>query len=312
MRELVTKLAEPGRWSYFGRSLARVWDQERRLCPNCGCPRTEIVKRKYLVTALARCMGCRILFRTPTDAPELNGAFYQSAYESGFTTDRPSEEDLERYRQTRFQGTPKDFSLWISVLRALGVDPGARVLDYGASWGYGTWQLAEAGYETVGYEVSRPRARYAREKMNVAVHDDLSAVQGRFDAVFSCHVLEHVPQPSAVIAWARGVLRPGGVFVAVTPNGSRGWMEASPRQYHRCWGQVHPFYLNDDFYGTTLGGSPKLLTSPPYDLAAIGAWDRETDVSLGVSGWELLLATVVGAMNRQATASEVRRGPSDD
>lgn len=42
---------------------------------------------------------------------------------------------------------------------------------------------------------------------------------GAFDGVFSVNVLEHVPEPAAVIAEAARVLEPGGRALFITPNG---------------------------------------------------------------------------------------------
>jgi len=47
---------------------------------------------------------------------------------------------------------------------------------------------------------------------------------GAFDAVFSINVLEHVPEPAAVLRESARVLRPGGLFLAVTPNGDVEWL----------------------------------------------------------------------------------------
>src|SRR5262249_48713421 len=148
----------------------------RNRCPNCSGRGEATVQRKYLVTRLVRCGSCKLLFRTPTDPPKFTDSFYQENYSRGFTTDYPAPEALARLVETSFVGSEKDIAGRIQVFNALGIQPGARVLDFGASWGYGTWQLRRAEFETVGYEIGRPRARYAREALKVPVVDAWSDV----------------------------------------------------------------------------------------------------------------------------------------
>ena len=56
---------------------------------------------------------------------------------------------------TRFAGEEKNYAGYIAVLHALGVAEGARMLDFGCSWGYGSWQLAQAGFAVEAFEISR-------------------------------------------------------------------------------------------------------------------------------------------------------------
>src|SRR5690349_3957887 len=109
------------RFNYLFRS-ARGWSNHaRRTCPNCGHARHQPVKRKYLVTALVRCENCQILFRIPTDVPSFAANFYQEEYQSGFTTDCPSAEELDKLKENRFVGSPKDFSSRLRLLEALSI-----------------------------------------------------------------------------------------------------------------------------------------------------------------------------------------------
>lgn len=47
---------------------------------------------------------------------------------------------------------------------------------------------------------------------------------GAFDGVFCVNVLEHAPDPAALVAEAARVLAPGGKFLAITPNGDAEWL----------------------------------------------------------------------------------------
>jgi phosphatidylethanolamine/phosphatidyl-N-methylethanolamine N-methyltransferase len=48
---------------------------------------------------------------------------------------------------------------------------------------------------------------------------DLPFSAARFDGVYAVNVLEHVPEPRGVVSQVARLLRPGGRFLAVTPNG---------------------------------------------------------------------------------------------
>ena len=198
---------------------------------------------------------------------------------------------------TRFKKTEKDFSSKIAMLKALGVKEGSRILDYGASWGYGTWQLREAGFEAIGYELSRPRARYAREMLNTPVKDDVNHLTGRFDVFFSSHVLEHLSSPLTAFEVAMRWLRPGGMIVALTPNGSEACRQANPDLYRTSWGRLHPLYLDDAFYLRHFRDHPIMLSSSPYfspyPLHDIQRWNKQTRLVLDLAQRELLVAILL-------------------
>ena len=261
-------------------------------CPSCGWPDSVVVDRKFLVTSLRRCRNCRLLFRAPTTTPEENAAFYQRSYRSGFTTDMPSDGELARYVDSGWAGTGGDYSVYIGVLQVVARPNGSRVLDFGCSWGYGTWQLRRSGFDAEGFEVSVPRAEFARNKLGLTVHTPSGGVSGLFDVFFSSHVLEHVPSVGKAIDFGMGLLRPGGLFVAATPNGSAGFRELSPTAWRKRWGFIHPNMLDDTFYRSYFAGGPILLASDPYPMAKLHAWaaaPRGVCVADQLRGAELLV-----------------------
>lgn len=213
-------------------------------CPNCASSEYDPIDRKFIVSALHRCRNCRLLYRVPGDDVVDSEAFYQDSYEQGFTTEMPSPARLQELIVTNFNNTEKFFGPRIDVLEALHISSGQHIFDFGCSWGYGSWQLMQAGYHVAAFEISRPRAQYAKEHLGVSLISQMPAsradageLAGSFDCFFSSHVIEHIPQPSKAFEYARILLKPGGLFVAFTPNGSLAWRAENPRAWHSSWGK---------------------------------------------------------------------------
>jgi SAM-dependent methyltransferase len=286
-------LAQKAYWTYLLRSLATCLRRSRRRCPCCGARSYDVVARKLAVTALVRCHACRLLYRIPTDPPGLGESLYQQNYTAGFYSDIPPREKLQELIATKFAGSKRDHADYIRVLRALGVAAGARVLELGASWGYGTWQLSQAGYETLGFEPGKARARIAGELLGVHVEDDLNKIGGPFDVLFSAHVLEHFSNPRDAFALAARFVKPGGLFVAFIPNGGLERMRVTP-EYHADWGMYHPVYLDHVFFRNAFPDTPLVLTTRPYGLERLRAWNRRESLVFDLIGAELLFVRAVG------------------
>jgi 2-polyprenyl-3-methyl-5-hydroxy-6-metoxy-1,4-benzoquinol methylase len=101
------------------------------------------------------------------------------------------------------------------------------------------------------------------------VHSSLLDVTGPFDIFFSSHVLEHVPSVREAIDFGFRILKPGGIFVAVTPNGSAEFRKNHPSAWHKLWGLVHPNFLDDIFYRSIFADNPIFLSSDPYPMQEI-------------------------------------------
>jgi 2-polyprenyl-3-methyl-5-hydroxy-6-metoxy-1,4-benzoquinol methylase len=270
-------------------------------CANCGSDKFVTIDTKYFVTSLRRCQACHLMYRTPPDNDHANYNFYQRAYRQGFTTDLPNQKSLQHLLKTKFAETEKSYHNYILVLRQLGLAPGARIFDYGCSWGYGSWQLKESGYRVLAYEISKPRARFANEQLGIQCVADISEadfkgpLRNSFDCFFSAHVLEHVPSPSRVIEFARLALRPGGFFVAFTPNGSDAFRRTNARGWHLLWGRVHPNLMDDHFYRHQFPANCLYLDSSPADLNLLSRFGRgeSTSDNVDLSGSELLCVAKV-------------------
>lgn len=248
--------------AYFLSSLARLTSPNALRCANCGSRRSEAVARKYGIFTLRRCTDCRLLFRAPVDPPGHGEEFYQEEYAEGVTTDMPSPEALEELKRSRFAGTNADYTARIELLRSLGLSEGARIFEFGCSWGYGAWQMAQAGFEVEAYELSRPRRTYAERNLEVRAHDRFPIeAENAFDAVFSAHVLEHVPSPETVLNEAFAMVKPGGLVITIVPNGGAEARQANPGAWMLAWGAVHPNMIDSEFLKRVFGDRPNALLS---------------------------------------------------
>jgi 2-polyprenyl-3-methyl-5-hydroxy-6-metoxy-1,4-benzoquinol methylase len=274
---------------YFSEALGAWISGKGNACPSCGSISHNIIDRKWLVTTLRRCPKCKLLHRAPCTPKEKQREFYQKTYEQGFTTDMPLDDELARLVEREFRNTPRDYTGYINLLWSLGVQRGAHILEFGCSWGYGAWQLMKAGFEIAAYEISQPRCQYARDKLGIRAHENLASIKEKYDVVFSAHVLEHVDSVESSISAQLERLRPEGLLVAITPNGSSVYRKTRPNDFHHLWGSVHPQLLDEQFLFHRFRGFEKIVSSLPCDKRPVFSTHETIDPSM-LKGWELFFA----------------------
>ena len=130
----------------------------------------------------------------------------------------------------------------------------SRVLDFGAGRG----KLEQMNFKGVaefvaGIDVEKDvfqnpyldEAKLLDLSTNRIPYDD-----NTFDLVFADNVMEHVPDPDTVFSEIRRVLRPGGVFLAKTPNK---WhyvptlARLTPLWFHRFYNKLRSRAESDTF-----------------------------------------------------------------
>ncbi|HEY0302174.1 MAG TPA: class I SAM-dependent methyltransferase [Rhizomicrobium sp.] len=132
--------------------------------------------------------------------------------------------------------------------RLLG--PGRRrLLDIGSGPGFFLKTAKNRGWDVMGIEPSRQAAAHARG-LGIEVAEGFfgpktAPALGRFDAVNLTNMLEHVPDPAAILLAARDVLEPGGVLCAGVPNDfSPFQIAAAATQATGEWWIAPPHHLN--------------------------------------------------------------------
>ena len=95
-----------------------------------------------------------------------------------------------------------------------------RLLDIGCGPGFFLKTAMARGWAGHGIEPSRQAAAHARE-LGAAVTEGFfgkDSALGLFDAINLTNVLEHVPDPIAILSAAPALLEPGGVLCVGVPN----------------------------------------------------------------------------------------------
>ena len=107
------------------------------------------------------------------------------------------------------------------IVRFLPARSGGRLLDVGCGNGSFLWLMSRLGWDVSGLEMDPQAAGVARQfagSIQCGRVEDLPDEEPCYDAITLSHVLEHMPDPAAVLLRLTRMLRPRGVLVSISPN----------------------------------------------------------------------------------------------
>jgi ubiquinone/menaquinone biosynthesis C-methylase UbiE len=172
--------------------------------------------------ALAKCPRCGVRFTVEVPSAEQIQGIYDEIYsEEGHY--RMLVDELRRHKETGTGGGGHYRSR--IFLDRYEPEPGDRLLDVGC--GAGTFMLnaQQRGWSVEGTDLSSTAVRASSDVhgLPVRVGDflDLDFEEGAYRAITAWEVFMHLPDPQAMLAKARRLLRPGGVVVLSVPNEGR-------------------------------------------------------------------------------------------
>lgn len=177
-----------------------------------GCPENE---RHRAQQGLVQCTVDRDYFPA-TFAGRLTTREFASGCNAGTWSDYANRE-IQRARAI------------VRTIRQITPLRGKRVLDMGSGYGGMLISMAEQGADVVGLDIDSERAQIGRKRladlgMKIPYHEadicapGMSERLGEFDVVVCQDVLEHVLDPTRVIASLCKMLRRGGVIYVQIPN----------------------------------------------------------------------------------------------
>jgi SAM-dependent methyltransferase len=161
--------------------------------------------------AIVRCRGCG--FGQPAALPALP-AFFDRLYDQRWSDRWIEGEHHARYKDAIFADI-------LSALARRLPPERRRLLDVGAHAGRFLAAARRAGWHAEGLELNPKTAAFAAEATGSPVHRGsvhTFDAGGGYDAVTLTDVLEHIPDPRAVLRRVARCLAPGGWVAVKVPN----------------------------------------------------------------------------------------------
>jgi len=209
------------------RPISRCWvcgggDLRRYYC--CRMDFTEFAEQDPELSAytgehvwLVRCQACG--FGQPEALPTLP-AYFDRMYDQRWSAEWVEAEFTATYKDLIFDGVLRELARQVPPARR-------RLLDVGAHAGRFMHLAQKSGWEVEGIELNPRTAAYAALHTGAPVHRINAhrlALEGhRYAAVVLTDVLEHIPEPTPLLAALGALLEPEGVVAIKVPNGSAQW-----------------------------------------------------------------------------------------
>jgi 2-polyprenyl-3-methyl-5-hydroxy-6-metoxy-1,4-benzoquinol methylase len=99
---------------------------------------------------------------------------------------------------------------------------GRNFLDIGCATGLLLSHMRKKGWNTKGVEICRESAEYGIKRFDLDISigtiEEAHLPDSHFDVVHFSHLIEHVPDPKALLIEVKRILKPGGHMVLTTPN----------------------------------------------------------------------------------------------
>ncbi|MFO0278881.1 MAG: class I SAM-dependent methyltransferase [Planctomycetota bacterium] len=240
---------------------------------------------------VVECRGCGLVYVTP----RLQGEALRAVYDEGYwKSSDPKQRGYADYASESALYL-KTFGRRMRLVRR-HLPARASRLDVGGAAGSGLRVAQREGHDVHGVEMSAAIAVAAQQALGVdRVHvgslDEAIAAKGHrpesFDLVTLWDVIEHVPDPQALLRTIRGLIRPGGKLLLETQNIASRWARLLGRRWHH-------FKHDEHLYHFTPATIRRLLADCGFETLEVGAAYAGKYVSFG------FLAERAGRLGRVA------------
>lgn len=184
-------------------------------CPQCAQPSRLLFRAQDYNRRLSdevfdyyRCQTCKFVFLSPV--PRDLGRYYPAQY---YEVPRS---------QAELAATAHKLQQWKIDLVQRHARKG-RLLEIGPAYGLFAYLAKQAGFDVTAIEMDSRCSAFLRETVGINVVESPDTVPRLqelppFDVIVMWQVIEHLPDPWAVLAAAAQRLTPNGVLILDTPN----------------------------------------------------------------------------------------------
>lgn len=210
------------------------------ICPVCGAGGTfsfesrDRMYDKQETYCYYVCRKCRSEYQTPMPSGDQIASFYPDDYDQYVPLGEPHRPSHTKtavlkyhYGYDHLPAPPFPYRLVSRAVAAvkykdeLPYIPDGRALDIGCGNGRFIRNMNAIGWNCEGVEFSLTAVNVCRQAGLKVFHGDLHQAgyeSASFDLVTARHLIEHVPDPDALVAEISRILKPGGQVAIETPN----------------------------------------------------------------------------------------------
>jgi SAM-dependent methyltransferase len=185
------------------------------MCPQCGQSAALSFSTKDYNRRISgerfdyyRCDACSFIFLSPV--PRDLGRYYPAQY-----YEIPRNEAELAQRAEKLQRSKMDV---VSRYASRGT-----LLEIGPAYGLFAYLAKKAGFEVTAIEMDSRCCEFLRQTVGIHVVEGSNTLEllsslPKYDVIVLWQVIEHLPDPWAILSAAARQLAPGGVLVIDTPN----------------------------------------------------------------------------------------------
>lgn len=170
-------------------------------------------KKSGIAVSVKKCNNCNLVFADPQPLPNSIMEQYDIAPE-------------EYWKSNEFHWDETYFHNELKILKSLQKpSKEMKALDVGAGYGRCLLSLEKAGYESHGFEPSKPFYDLAiskfginRERIRLSTMEEIDYPENFFDFITFGAVLEHLHDPNECLKKAVKWLKPGGLIHVEVPS----------------------------------------------------------------------------------------------